>query len=142
METKYVEMFKKLREVKGKAYVLRGNNILVEVIHEEVKTAGGIIIAEVKKQVHGNVRENEGLIGIVLDTGEGYYDEETKETVPMDVSVGDIVLLPKYSLSLYTTFPGVVGSTDNKIGMTLESEIKMIFKGEEGYAAAKVALNG
>lgn len=141
METTYLEVFNRLRKHKGKSFVLRGNNILIEIVEEEIKTKSGIILTAKPNQVHGSVGENKGLMGVVLEVGEGYYDEETGETIPLDVNVGDIVLLPKYSVSLYSTFPGINAPVNNKLAMCLESEIKMIFKGQEGYETAKSVLN-
>jgi co-chaperonin GroES (HSP10) len=143
MQTKFFNAFQKLRETGKDLYKLRGNQLLIELVEEDVKASktSSIIIAEDVRQVHGGAKENAGLVGIVLDRGEGYYDEDTGETVELDVKVGDVVLVPKYAISQYSTFPGIIGPVYNKIALCVESEIKMYYKGQDAYEKAKGILN-
>lgn len=135
LNLRYKEAFERIREIKDKTYVLRGDQVIVEVIEREVRSKGGLVIAQVTNQAHGHAKENEGLIGYVLDVGAGFYDEETGETVALDTKVGDIVLLPKYALSHYSTFPGIVEPTNNKVAMCKDSEIRLTFSGADALKA-------
>ena len=63
------------------------NNVLVERVEAETKTAGGIIIPDTAKE-----KPSEGKIVAV---GSGTKDENGKN-IPLDVKVGDKVLFAKW----------------------------------------------
>lgn len=63
------------------------NNVLVERVEAETKTAGGIIIPDAAKE-----KPSEGKI---IAVGSGTKDENGK-TIPLDVKVGDKVLFAKW----------------------------------------------
>ena len=66
------------------------NNVLVERVEAETKTAGGIIIPYTAKE-----KPSEGKIVAV---GSGTKDENGKN-IPLDVKVGDKVLFAKWGRS-------------------------------------------
>jgi chaperonin GroES len=63
------------------------NNVLVERVEAETKTAGGIIIPDTAKE-----KPSEGK---VIAVGSGTKDENGK-IIPLDVKVGDKVLFAKW----------------------------------------------
>ena len=63
------------------------NNVLVERVEAETKTAGGIIIPDTAKE-----KPSEGKI---IAVGNGSKDENGK-VIPLDVKVGDKVLFAKW----------------------------------------------
>lgn len=63
------------------------NNILVQRLDEENKTAGGIIIPDTAKEKPSK--------GKVIAIGEGAFNE-TGNRVPLQVAVGDIVMFSKW----------------------------------------------
>ncbi|CAK5007262.1 unnamed protein product [Meloidogyne enterolobii] len=63
------------------------DRILVERLAPETKTKGGIMIPE---KAQGKVLE-----GTIVSVGPGYRTEDGK-TLPMQLNVGDRVLLPEY----------------------------------------------
>lgn len=65
-----------------------GDRIVVERIEQDEKTAGGIIIPDTAKEKPKQ--------GKVLAVGPGAKDESGKR-IPMDVSVGDIVLFTQWA---------------------------------------------
>jgi chaperonin GroES len=65
-----------------------GSRVVVEPIEQEDITAGGIVLPETAKEKPQK--------GTVLSVGLGDRDDEGKR-VPMDVSVGDVVLFAKYA---------------------------------------------
>lgn len=65
-----------------------GDRLVVERIEQEAKTAGGIIIPD-------NAKEKPKQ-GRVLAVGAGAKDENGKR-IPVDVSVGDIVLFTQWA---------------------------------------------
>ena len=64
-----------------------GSRVVVEPLEQEEITPGGIVIPETAKEKPQK--------GTVLSVGPGDRDESGKR-VPMDVSVGDVVLFAKY----------------------------------------------
>jgi hypothetical protein len=83
---------------------------------------------------------NKPLFVRVLAVGEGYYDETTGNEIPLNVQVGDIILVGRIGVNFFSTFCGLVSETGNQIGLSRESEIRMRFKGEEGYQAVQQLL--
>ena len=68
----------------------------------------------------------------VLDVGEGYYDEKTGKDIPLDMKVGDIILVGPMSVTWYKNFGPII--TNGLVGMTRQSEVKERYFGKEGYA--------
>lgn len=65
-----------------------GDRVVVERLEQEEKTAGGILLPDTAKEKPKQ--------GKVLAVGAGAKDENGKR-IPMDVSVGDIVLFTQWS---------------------------------------------
>ena len=64
-----------------------GARVVVDPIEQEEVTAGGIVLPETAKE--------KPMKGKVISVGPGDRDESGKR-IPMDVSVGDVVLFQKY----------------------------------------------
>lgn len=64
-----------------------GNRVVVEPIEQEEMTASGLVLPETAKEKPQK--------GSVLSIGPGDRDENGKR-IPMDVTVGDVVLFAKY----------------------------------------------
>ncbi len=134
IESRFMKYFNALRENKA-SFTLRANNILVEIIEEKIEE-GGIEIVSDMNQIRGGARENQGFVGLVLAVGEGYTaDDGSME--PLDLKVGNVVLLPKYSVSMYTVFPGLPGMTRNDIGICVDQDIKFYYDSIEEYVRVK-----
>ncbi|HEY5505579.1 MAG TPA: co-chaperone GroES [Sedimentisphaerales bacterium] len=65
-----------------------GNRVVVEPIEQEDVTTGGIVLPETAKEKPQK--------GNILSVGPGERDDKGKY-IPMDISVGDVVLFAKYS---------------------------------------------
>ena len=65
-----------------------GSRLVVEPVEQEEMTMGGIVLPETAKEKPQK--------GMVLAAGPGDRDDEG-ERIPMDVTVGDLVLFAKYS---------------------------------------------
>lgn len=127
----------------NETFVLRGSTLIVEIVEpEELKTKGGIIIATSDNQIKGgSVAQGRLEIGRVLMVGEGYWDEEKKAFIPLDVSIGAIVILPQYSLQIISTFPGINRPTKNKIAMIKADQVLGLYRSPEAFEYAKQELN-
>ena len=85
--------------------------------------------------------ENRACLAIVLATGKGYYNEETKEEVDLDYKPGNLILLSQHGIKAFTEFPGLMGYTSGDIGLTQEHEIHMAWDDVEAYEKYKQLLN-
>lgn len=143
LKSRYVNAFGKLAEQAPSSYQLIGDCILVERIKEpEKKTASGIIYGiDTGNRQLGTIAADRPHWVRVLAVGEGYYDDTTKESVPLNVNPGDIVLVSGISVKYFSTFGELNGCKPDEIGITRESEIQLRFKGSEGYAEAFRCLN-
>ena len=141
--------FATLRELGQDTFVLRGSTIIVyEMPEEEIKTAGGLIMASDSRQVGGNSIEQHKLkVAKVLMTGPGYWGALPEGSgnqegyIPLDVKPGAIVILPQYSTSTISVFPGISKPTGNKLHMVKEDAILAYYPSEEAYLAAKSKLS-
>ena len=77
---------------------------------------------------------------IVIGVGSGYYDEDTKASVPLNVKPGDIGLVGAVSTKWFSDLP-IGDYKPYEIGLSREEEIKWLFKGSEGYKRAFEILN-
>jgi chaperonin GroES len=64
------------------------DRIVVQPLEAEKTTASGLVIPDTAKE-----KPQEGT---VLAVGPGRWDDEGKKRIPLDVSVGDVVLYSKY----------------------------------------------
>lgn len=124
METKYLEKFKDAT----KYFTLAGNRILVERMDAaEVKTRGGLIIAESPK-INSELKSHKPLVCMVLAVGEGYTDPEADSGfIPTDVQPGNVVVLNALGVSFFSVVPGVSSFTDMKLGISSEADVQMRF---------------
>jgi co-chaperonin GroES (HSP10) len=122
-------------------FKLYGSKILVERMEQaEVKSAGGIILAHTG-QKEAQFKLQMALIATVLATGNGYYDAESRSYEPLEVKPGNVVMLNTNGVQFYSTLPGSTSYNNQKIGLTTESDIQMIFEDLEAFNAYVKALN-
>ena len=143
MSESFEKEFSALRELGPEAFVLRGSSIIVEIMpDEEIKTAGGLIMATSTDHIKGNSIEQHKLrVARVLMVGEGYYDEEKEGYEPLDVKVGAVVIVPPYSPEYISVFPGIQRPTGNKLAFVKFAQILALFPSQEAYELAKSKLN-
>ena len=65
-----------------------GDRLIVRAIDEEQTTASGLVLPDTAKEKPQK--------GEVLAAGEGRWDDEGENRIPLDVKVGDQVLYSKY----------------------------------------------
>jgi len=119
-----------------KSFKLRGNRLLVEPLpKEEIKSAGGLILAAPLSDHRSTLDQNRACLAVILCAGEGYYDDETNETVSLDLQVGNIVLISAYGLRAYSNFPGVVGYKADSIALIRDSDVTAAWSTRAAYDA-------
>jgi co-chaperonin GroES (HSP10) len=134
IESKYLKQFQRMAAEGKDAYRLNGEFILVEELpFEEKKTKGGIILPGSEKNRDG-FGQNRPTLVIVLAIGEGYYDDVTGESVPLDVAPGDIILVGGQSVK-WLSYLGPIISAEGaaRIGLSTASETQLKFNGAAGY---------
>lgn len=134
------EFLPKFQKAAG-TFKLYGSKVLVERVElGEVKTAGGIILA------HSGAKEaqfkmQQPLIAVVLATGQGYFEADSKTYEPLEVRPGNVVMLNSMGVQFYSTLPGSTSYNNQKLGLTTESDIQMIFEDMSAFEAYLKALN-
>jgi chaperonin GroES len=74
------------------------DRVIVQAVEGEEKTASGIVLPDTAKE--------KPMKGKVVAVGDGKWDEEGKNRIPMDLKVGDKVIYGKYSGTEYKTPDG------------------------------------
>lgn len=141
MTSRYSERFESLKKEGHSSFVLVGNTLLVEKIKAPERKVGSLFVPTDVKQ-RGSFDQDIAVFVRVLAVGEGYYDDVTKEDLPLDVQVGDIILVGQLSVKYFSFFGELQNYEPDTIGITRESEIQLRFRGEEGYKEAFRILNG
>jgi co-chaperonin GroES (HSP10) len=143
MQSKYLSFFTNLCEVQPNFYKLYGSRILVEVLPEpELKTEGGLFVGKA-----GNFRtdteENKFTAAVVIATGNGYFDDESGEDVPLDVKPGQVVEVVRSGLRRYSSHP-ILGAqyTTGDLALINESHVStLLAESVEDYAKALTVIS-
>lgn len=140
-ESKYLKAFQRLEEAKL-PFNIPGDGLMVEQIKdEEVKTKSGLVISSASGyKVSDQIAANLPKFVYVLAKGRGYYDDETGEDVPLSVDPGAIILVGQASVRWFGSLP-IDGYEPFSIGITLESEAQIKFKGIEEFRRVFSILN-
>lgn len=134
-QSKYLARFQTLPT---EAMTLIGDSLLVERVPiEEKRTSSGLIKSADFGANHArnSIKTDLPVFVHVVAVGSGYYDDETKEPVPLDVKVGDIVLVGSHSVNWFSDMD-IPDYQAYEIGLTREQEIKLKFSGKEAYERA------
>lgn len=131
--SRYISAFQGLDSEVKDDFELIADGILVEFIPDpEIKTKSGITLLS-KEASNDNWRNSTSadkpVFVRVLKVGKGYYNEETHETIPLNCSPGDIILVGRQSTKWFSHFAGITDYAQNTIGLTRESEIHARFVG-------------
>jgi co-chaperonin GroES (HSP10) len=139
IESKYLKQFSKLGPGD---FPLRGNRLIVELLPKiEVKTKGGLVLATSLNDHRTTTNENQADVAVVLAVGSGYYGDDG-EAVPMDVRVGNVILLTRFGVRAYSTFPGLTEYTAESIALCRESDVHAAWPSIEAFNAYVEKLSG
>lgn len=132
---KYLPHFDKIRG----SLNLVGNRILIELLpKDELKTAGGLIMAADLKGHRTQTSDARPQIAMVLALGTETTDPVTGELVAGSrYQVGNVLWITKHPIVI-SEFPGL-GSTDNKIALITDdpSDVHAVWKDLEEYERFK-----
>jgi len=140
LKSRYLDRFKKWNDMSG--LELAGDQLIVEAIETEVKTASGIIVATPKDHVQKNFTVAKPIWVRILYTGKGYYDPESGKDIPLDTKAGDICMVSPSSVVWLSAFGGMMDLVPETLGMSKETEIKLRFRGDDVFQEAYRILNG
>lgn len=143
MKAQFEKEFNKLSKMGEKTFVLKGSNMVIEILpREELKSRGGIVLATPGDHVSGRSMEaNRVEVCKVLMTGQGYWTEDGKYDA-LDIKPGAIVVAPVDSIRLISNFPGITRVSEAKLGLLKEAEVTCYYTSQEAYETAKAELNG
>jgi co-chaperonin GroES (HSP10) len=131
--SKYLPYFVTNRAALTESAQLIGDIILVEKIKFPERRVGGIILQDHSRNQLNTMMGDQPSFYRVLLPGAGYYDDETKADVPLDIDQGDIILTGALSVKLFSTFPGLETTDSDAIGITRHADIQWRFKTEESF---------
>lgn len=137
MQSKFMKYFDKIRQLENKP-VLRNNAIVVEIIEQEIKR-GNIILAE-KAHARGGIAELKSHLGIVLEVGQGYWNEDKKAYEPLDIPVGAVVVVPPYGCDFKETWPGLPELTKSDVAIVTDTSIQYYYESIKDYLEACKSL--
>lgn len=136
-----MQYLNKFKESSNK-FTLTGNKILVERLDVgEVKTAGGLFLAE-SKETRVDLRLQKPHIGIVVAVGQGYFDAEKNEYTPLEVKPGNIVVINSIGIQYYSVLPGIASYTNNQLGLTTENDVQLRFDDMESFQTYARIMSG
>ncbi len=129
-KSEYLEKFIAAKE----HFRLAGNKILIERLDlGEVKTSGGIIISE-SANLRQDLKLQKPHVGVVLVTGPGYYDSATGKYDPLDLEPGNIIIYNALGAQYYSVLPGVANFSNNKVGLSSDADVQIVFKDMEAFS--------
>jgi co-chaperonin GroES (HSP10) len=147
MSKDYVKIFQEL-DPDESLFLLYGEYILVNVLQdkeEDLKSAGGIILAPQSNQRIGGLNSERPVFAEVLLVGEGFTDSEGKNVAPA-AEPGDIVVIGQNSPLIFSRFGTVPTGNGFNIALIKEENIIMQFPSRDAYETyfnnLKKALRG
>jgi co-chaperonin GroES (HSP10) len=134
MKSKYLDAIRNAKTAAGEGgFVLPGNLLLVEKLPPaEIKTKSGLIISDTSKMQQNTIAGNAPVQVIVVALGEGFEDEG--ESIPLDTSEGDILVVGDHSVKWLSTFP-LIGYQPDTLGLCSEDQTQIRFRGARAYEA-------
>lgn len=143
MKSQFLDQFLRLKAEGADLIKLYGDIMLVEGYPvEETTTASGIIIQSSDKMANG-FGQNMPAFYTVLYVGEGYYDEETDQDIPVDVQPGDIILTGKQSVVEISKFGPIFSTKEHRLCLSRECDIQLRFPGgSQSFEAVNALLAG
>jgi len=137
----YLDRFTNL--VKAPKGRMHGSSVLIEILdeEEEKKSEGGIILTK-SSHARNEYDMLNCIMGLVLYTGEGFYNRETNETQGLDVNTGNVIQISAMALQWYTTLPLIKeGIPAKRLGILDNSAIIWSWDTMEDYVMDVEALN-
>lgn len=124
-------------------FKIRGSTIVAELLPDpEFKTASGLIMASPSDHAKGSMKDNMLQAAVVLATGPGYWDEESRAYEALEVSPGAVVVVPQYSAQFISVFPSMNKPTKNKLVLLKMDSVLCYFPSKDAFDMATRELSG
>jgi co-chaperonin GroES (HSP10) len=138
IQSKYLQQFQR---VSDNSLRLRGNRLLLELLPKpEVKSKGGLVLVTNISDHRTTTQDNMADICVVLRTGEGYYNDDGS-TLPLDLKVGNVVLVSRFGLKLYSNMPGLADYTGESIALARDTDVHAVWESIEHFEQYVRELN-
>jgi co-chaperonin GroES (HSP10) len=136
MESKYLKRF---QECKIKPRLL-GDRMMCEVLPKaELKTKGGLIIAE-NSERRTSTSDNRMMFSVIVAVGEYAYDDDMNR-ISFPYKVGQVVQTSKYGGLFLSEYPGL-GTTGESLMISRVGEIHQVWESIEELRAFEEAMSG
>ncbi len=135
-KSRYLDFFKNNQDTIRAQMRATGDILLIERMKfPEAKTSSGIILASDTRAANtfGGIGADKPGFYRILFVGEGYFDDDTKEDLPLDISPGGVALLGQASVKMFSLFPLLEAYEPDSIGIARETDIQLRFNSEESF---------
>jgi co-chaperonin GroES (HSP10) len=140
-KSKFLPFFQENRPQHNATSKLVGDCLIVEKISFPEKRIGGIIIADASKTQLNSIVGDQPLFYRVLMVGSGYYDDTTKESVPLEVEPGAVILTGSISVRMFSHFPMLETTEYGVLGLTRFSDVNMYWQDEADFFSFLSGMN-
>lgn len=138
LKSKYLERFQKYTEAKKGR--LNSNLLRIEIISMPGETddghaisKGGIIMAASDHQ-RSDFMMLKPILGVILEVGAGYYDPDSKEDIPLDYQVGNVVWVPAAAIGRLSIMPeNGEPIPDSNMAFVNEGEVRKVWATFEDF---------
>lgn len=120
----------------GEEFELIGNAVIVSRLPKrEIKSQSNLVLSTGDYKQQNSFAANQPEFVKVLAVGKGYYNEETNEDVPLEVTPGAVIEVGRNSVNWFSSFGAIMDNIDKGrgIGLTLYENGRMKFKSEEAF---------
>ena len=127
LKSKHLLEFEKLKQ-KEINFTLYTDRILVEKLppFEAISKSGLITHTETSNR-RDHFDEKKAHFVVTLLVGQGYFDSDTQDTIPLEVKPGDVLMVPAHSTHWLTQFGLLANYERGDIGLTTEPEVHFNF---------------
>ncbi len=132
--SRYLSFFKSNQSWLSDTLEIPGDTMIIErLAFPERRTASGLIIADTKHSSMVGLTSEMPHFYRVLYAGAGYYDDDTKESLPLEINTGDIIHTAAGSVKLWSSFPVLEVTDSDVLGITRHGDILMRWKSEDAF---------
>lgn len=132
-ESRYIHFFKEQEAKLRSQLKIIGDIMLVEVMKFPELKKGLLFIPEFENKQSTAISADKPFFCRVLMTGEGYYDDTTKQDVPLDTKSGNIILCGHVSAKLFSALPILTNYIPSTLGIVRESDVQIRWESEDSF---------
>lgn len=139
--SKFLTFFQENKQQLESSSKLIGDLLIIEAIKFPEKKIGSIIIADTSKHQINTIVGDQPTFYRVLMCGAGYFDDETGESVPLDIKPGAVILTGSISAKMFSSVPLLEVSEYGVLGITRFSDVNMYWETEQAFYDFLTGMN-